>query len=737
MLNESSLENVTDLAVDLLDEIQDLIGSSWNIDFQVPDDMGTITGTTDDITYKLSYSFDESGTIIPGVPAYTITPAAPATTITPATPAYTITPGVPKSCVWGVCTPSVPPVMSPAVPAVVSPAVPAVMSPAIPATTGSVSGSLFVDVEVKGIPDALDPLLEGTVLTSSTMSDPDSSGLSNQNTSWTSSGTLDATELIITTSFGYDDLEVEVAGVTTNFGSLTLPLTTLPTIPPISGSITTSANWPSYSDDGNATRTTDQGVVYELFPQINDLALTGFSVDITDSILETYLVYDLEQLDNYWNEYVCGAFDAVGAGAYCLPSPAEDLIEEVEELFDDVDGNIGVQVGASVNADLTSFISQFLPYTQAIAAATWNYSDYPILPSFNYTDAIMTGGLFSNADASNSNFTNADLESSDFSNANLSGAIFTGANLTDANFSGATGAPSNTDSSARAGGTNFTAASLFGANLKRSKNLDLTGAFINAATKTNPAFNPEEEGVTTIDHNMTLLSNNLLKYQHYIHNPAALYHDIANNINPATHQTSDRKGIRSRILAGKIDVNTSNFQADQYYDDLPEKLRKRIDSHDSEDRSSKIANYYVKWSTQSKRVSGDSISNKLAGFHGNDVLRGKGGNDILIGKYGADRLHGGAGNDHYKGGFGSDIFKVSKGNDVVRDFNPAHRDVIDLRSAESISIHGNEKQTIITTNLGSMTLNGVASSTLQELYELSIGPNSSYSPILSTAPVNF
>ena len=57
MLNESSLENVTDLAVDLLDEIQDLIGSSWNIDFQVPDDMGTITGTTDDITYKLSYSF--------------------------------------------------------------------------------------------------------------------------------------------------------------------------------------------------------------------------------------------------------------------------------------------------------------------------------------------------------------------------------------------------------------------------------------------------------------------------------------------------------------------------------------------------------------------------------------------------------------------------------------------------------------------------------------------------------
>lgn len=731
MLNESSLENVTDLAVDLLDEIQDIIGSSWNIDYQVPDDMGTVTGTTDDITYKLSYSFDESGTIIPGVPAYTITPAEPAYTITPAVPAYTITP---KECALGVCVPAV---MSPAVPAVMSPAVPAVMMPAIPATTGSVSGSLFVDVEVKGIPDALDPLLEGTVLTSSTMSDPDSSGLSNQNTSWTSSGTLDATQLIITTSFGYDDLEVDVAGVTTNFGSLTLPLTTLPSIPPISGSITTSANWPSYGDDGKATRTTDQGVVYELFPQINDLALTAFSVDITDSILETYLVYDLEQLDNYWNEYVCGAYDAVGAGAYCLPSPAEDLIEEVEELFDDVDGNIGVQVGASVNADLTSFISQFLPYTQAIAAATWDYSDYPILPSFNYTDAIMTGGLFSNADASNSNFTNADLESSDFSNANLSGAIFTGANLTDANFSGATGAPSDTESSQRARETDFNAASLFGANLKGSKKLNLEGAFINNATKTRTNFSPDAEGVINIDDNITLLQNNLLRHQSYIDNPHILYNDIAKNINPATRQPSKKSGIRSRILQGKVDVDTNNFQADQYYDELPERIRDKVDSHTSEDRSSKTAKYYVNWSTRSKRISGDSTSNKLEGLYGNDVIQGKGGDDILIGSHGADHLNGGSGNDDYKGGFGSDTFKVSKGNDVVRDFNHAHRDVIDLSSAESISIHGNEKQTIITTNLGSMTLNGVAASTLQELYELSIGPNGSYFPILSTAPVNF
>ena len=88
-------------------------------------------------------------------------------------------------------------------------------------------------------------------------------------------------------------------------------------------------------------------------------------------------------------------------------------------------------------------------------------------------------------------------------------------------------------------------------------------------------------------------------------------------------------------------------------------------------------------------ISGAGENDLIHGYSGNDTLRGGTGNDILHGGLGNDVLIGGAGNDVLWGGLGADVFRWELGDggtagapaiDVVKDFDLAQGDVLDLRN---------------------------------------------------------
>ncbi|AGB80020.1 type 1 secretion C-terminal target domain (VC_A0849 subclass) [Enterobacteriaceae bacterium strain FGI 57] len=102
----------------------------------------------------------------------------------------------------------------------------------------------------------------------------------------------------------------------------------------------------------------------------------------------------------------------------------------------------------------------------------------------------------------------------------------------------------------------------------------------------------------------------------------------------------------------------------------------------------KVADYVVQNSDELGAMgSGNDI---LHGGEGDDILLGGGGNDILNGGLGGDILYGGTGNDILTGGKGDDILhggtgsdtftwlKGDDGHDVIKDFNVAEGDRIDL-----------------------------------------------------------
>jgi type 1 secretion C-terminal target domain (VC_A0849 subclass) len=101
-----------------------------------------------------------------------------------------------------------------------------------------------------------------------------------------------------------------------------------------------------------------------------------------------------------------------------------------------------------------------------------------------------------------------------------------------------------------------------------------------------------------------------------------------------------------------------------------------------------VADYVVQNSDELGAMgSGNDI---LHGGEGDDILLGGGGNDILNGGLGGDILYGGTGNDILTGGKGDDILhggtgsdtftwlKGDDGHDVIKDFNVAEGDRIDL-----------------------------------------------------------
>ena len=121
---------------------------------------------------------------------------------------------------------------------------------------------------------------------------------------------------------------------------------------------------------------------------------------------------------------------------------------------------------------------------------------------------------------------------------------------------------------------------------------------------------------------------------------------------------------------------------------------------------------------------GDGADN-LQGGNGNDVMIGGAGADTLSGGSGDDILNGQEGNDILDGGAGSDIFAFGAnfGQDRITGFdsNPnGGQDFLDLvllginagNFASSVSITGNNGNTIVTIGTDTITLVGVNSTTV-------------------------
>ena len=116
------------------------------------------------------------------------------------------------------------------------------------------------------------------------------------------------------------------------------------------------------------------------------------------------------------------------------------------------------------------------------------------------------------------------------------------------------------------------------------------------------------------------------------------------------------------------------------------------------------------------RITGKAGFDLIAGGPGNDELRGginadqvRGGlgDDRIYGGRGHDTIWGGKGDDVIRGGFGGDLFVFSEGNDLIEDFRFSENDRIQIEADVFYQIHqrGNELQ--LTTDSGTLVLNGV------------------------------
>ncbi|RVT40904.1 choice-of-anchor I family protein [Sphingobium algorifonticola] len=93
---------------------------------------------------------------------------------------------------------------------------------------------------------------------------------------------------------------------------------------------------------------------------------------------------------------------------------------------------------------------------------------------------------------------------------------------------------------------------------------------------------------------------------------------------------------------------------------------------------------------------GNGLANTLFGNAGNDTLSGLAGDDRLVGGAGNDVLTGGAGRDVLEGGAGDDRFVFAAADftpsllkaDIIRDFDVASGDVIDLSALSGLAFIG-------------------------------------------------
>lgn len=85
-----------------------------------------------------------------------------------------------------------------------------------------------------------------------------------------------------------------------------------------------------------------------------------------------------------------------------------------------------------------------------------------------------------------------------------------------------------------------------------------------------------------------------------------------------------------------------------------------------------------------ENVTGSSYNDTLTGDWRNNVLEGSAGDDKLVGGVGADTLHGGSGADVFSYTGLEDSTVALGGRDVIKDFNSAEGDRIDLRRIDAI-----------------------------------------------------
>ena len=476
ILKNSALQTSTAIAAEMMDEIQALVNSAWNIDTNLGG--GTLSGNPNNLDYEYTKEYSDSGTIVPGIPAVTVTPA------------YTIpavvAPPVPGCCTvnfcspWSRCTSEIP--GTPAFTTTPEINVPAVITPEIPALTGGYSTELNISASVVGISDALEPLFSSITFKNGDISDPDSDELANQTVTYNLDQAFAGTALQITGSAGFYDLSVDIAGVDTNFGNLTTGTVGASNIPNIPIEFDATIVIPSFNDASEIINSVD-GVAYSLFPQTNDVSVDNMEISSGVTALADFIENPiLSSLTSVWNSTVVPLYTAVGASAPTAPS--QTLSNEISNSAAGLQQTINQAAEQGVDSLLDSNLGTIQPYVQALTAAVWDYSTYPIVPGGNFANAIMVGGQFSGADASNSSFKNSNLSGADFSNANLTGADFTGANISGANFSGATGAPSSRKGkSARSGQADFTNAVAFGTDFRNS-DLDISSAYTDSDTKT-------------------------------------------------------------------------------------------------------------------------------------------------------------------------------------------------------------------------------------------------------------
>jgi Ca2+-binding RTX toxin-like protein len=87
---------------------------------------------------------------------------------------------------------------------------------------------------------------------------------------------------------------------------------------------------------------------------------------------------------------------------------------------------------------------------------------------------------------------------------------------------------------------------------------------------------------------------------------------------------------------------------------------------------------------------GNSLANRISGALGADTLGGGGGADTLTGSAGADELTGGAGADRFRFRSASESGVAPGTRDVIKDFNRAQGDRIDLSEVDALSGPSND-----------------------------------------------
>jgi uncharacterized protein YjbI with pentapeptide repeats len=299
----------------------------------------------------------------------------------------------------------------------------------------------------------------------------------------------------------------------------------------------------------------------------------------------------LSYLTAFWNASVVPLFTAVGASAPTAPS--QSLANAIDNGAESLQQTINATSESVLNSLLSSQLGTIQPYVQAITAAVWNYGDYPIVPNGDYSDTILTSGLFPGVDVSNSSFVNANCAQVDFSYANLTGCDFTGANLSGANLTGATGyaapamqaapmlyssEPTQDPTEQEVGVTlaaptpgPFYGSVLFGTTLTDA-NLNLNGAFYDRGTIFSQGIDPGQAGLRYFSAEQFVAGNNEMLAAFGTNFGAAAG---AFAFDKSACGCPNKQGIRTDVITGELELD--GFNEFRYFKKLGINQKRRVE----------------------------------------------------------------------------------------------------------------------------------------------------------------